>query len=176
MDDDNEMSDEFLQQRMTELEAALESHERVGAAIVEQIRRRGNADLADRYQAAYAAAMRPLNYYPGTSPVPEGVAVNVRGPSYKILADVEIRDPNCSGVMFKPEQKFVSPELKPGKYTLGMELTGQSAGQHGESVGTTRLYVNGNVVAEGPMKTQPGKFTLSGDGLCIGRDSGDNVS
>jgi arylsulfatase len=78
--------------------------------------------------------------------------------------------------MFKPEQKFVSPELKPGKYTLGMELTGQSAGQHGESVGTTRLYVNGNVVAEGPMKTQPGKFTLSGDGLCIGRDSGDNVS
>ena len=70
----------------------------------------------------------------------------------------------------------MSPELKPGKYTLGMELTGQSAGQHGESVGTTRLYVNGNVVAEGPMKTQPGKFTLSGDGLCIGRDSGDNVS
>ena len=24
--------------------------------------------------------------------------------------------------------------------------------------------------------TQPGKFTLSGDGLCIGRDSGDAVS
>jgi hypothetical protein len=26
------------------------------------------------------------------------------------------------------------------------------------------------------MKTQPGKFTLSGDGLCVGRDSGDAVS
>jgi len=26
------------------------------------------------------------------------------------------------------------------------------------------------------MKTQLGKFTLSGDGLCIGRDSGDAVS
>ena len=26
------------------------------------------------------------------------------------------------------------------------------------------------------MRTQAGKFTLSGDGLCIGRDSGDNVS
>ena len=26
------------------------------------------------------------------------------------------------------------------------------------------------------MKTQAGKFTLSGDGLCIGRDSGDAVS
>jgi arylsulfatase len=26
------------------------------------------------------------------------------------------------------------------------------------------------------MRAQVGKFTLSGDGLCIGRDSGDNVS
>ena len=26
------------------------------------------------------------------------------------------------------------------------------------------------------MRTQTGKFTLSGDGLCIGFDSGDNVS
>jgi arylsulfatase len=45
-----------------------------------------------------------------------------------------------------------------------------------ESLGKTKLYVNDKVVAEGPMKTQPGKFTLSGDGLCIGRDSGDAVS
>ncbi|MGD9545874.1 MAG: hypothetical protein AB7U86_17005, partial [Methylocystis sp.] len=27
-----------------------------------------------------------------------------------------------------------------------------------------------------PMKTQAGKFTLSGDGLCVGYDSGDAVS
>jgi hypothetical protein len=26
------------------------------------------------------------------------------------------------------------------------------------------------------MRTQPGKFTLSGDGLCVGYDSGDAVS
>ena len=26
------------------------------------------------------------------------------------------------------------------------------------------------------MRTQPGKFTLSGDGLCVGCDSGDAVS
>ena len=32
---------------------------------------------------------------PGTAPVPEGVAVNVRGRSYKILADVEITDPTA---------------------------------------------------------------------------------
>jgi len=39
-----------------------------------------------------------------------------------------------------------------------------------------KLYVNEKAVAEGSMRTQPGKFTLSGDGLCVGRDSGDAVS
>jgi arylsulfatase len=142
-------------------------------------------------------------YYPGTNAVPESVAANVRGRSYKILADVEITDPNCSGVIFahgsrfgghalfmkdkkvhyvynflgiKPEQKFVSPELKPGKYTLGMEFIRTGAGDYAASVGTTKLYVNEKVVAEGPMKTQPGKFTLCGDGLCVGKDSADAVS
>jgi len=57
-----------------------------------------------------------------------------------------------------------------------MEFIREKAGEHRESLGTTKLYVNDKVVAEGPMRTQPGKFTLSGDGLCIGRDSGDAVS
>jgi hypothetical protein len=143
-------------------------------------------------------------YYPGTSPVPEGVAVNIRGRSYKILANVEITNPDCSGVIFahgsrfgghslfiknrklhyvynflgiKPEQQFTSSqELSPGRYTLGMEFTREGAGQYHESLGQTKLYINDQVVATGPMKTQPGKFTLSGDGLCVGRDSGDAVS
>jgi arylsulfatase len=142
-------------------------------------------------------------YYPGASPVPEGVAVNTRGRSYKIIANVEITDAKASGVIFahgsrfgghalymrdgkvvyaynflgiKPEQQFKSPVLKPGKYTLGMEFVREKAGGHGESLGKARLYVNEQVVDEGPMKTQPGKFTLSGDGLCIGYDSGDAVS
>lgn len=143
-------------------------------------------------------------YYPHTAPVPEGVAVNVRGRSYKILADVVITDANASGVIFahgsrfgghalfiknkklyyvynflgiQPEQKFVSSmALKPGKYTLGMEFIREKTGEHGEQIGTMKLYINDKVVAEGPMRTQPGKFTLSGDGLCVGFDSGDAVS
>jgi len=39
-----------------------------------------------------------------------------------------------------------------------------------------KLYVNDKVVADGPMKTQAGKFTLSGDGLCVGYERGDAVS
>ena len=159
--------------------------------------------VKSKFPPSEEAARERYVYYPGTSPVPEGVAVNVRGRSYKIIADVEITDPNCSGVIFahgsrfgghalfikdkklhyvynflgiRPEQKFVSPSLAPGKYTLGMEFTRTGAGQHGESLGTTTLYVNDTAVADGDMKTQAGKFTLSGDGLCIGRDSGDAVS
>ena len=57
-----------------------------------------------------------------------------------------------------------------------MEFTREKAGQYHESLGTTKLYVNDKVVAEGPMRAQAGKFTLCGDGLCVGRDSGDAVS
>jgi arylsulfatase len=166
--------------------------------------------LDDRSAAEVLGIERPSTeppreryiYYPGTAPVPEGVAVNVRGRSYKIIADVEITD-STEGVIFahgsrfgghalfikdrklhycynflgiKPEQKFISGELKPGKYTLGMEFIREGAGEHGESLGKTTLYVNEEVAAQGEMKTQLGKFTLSGDGLCIGRDSGDAVS
>ncbi|TIT26731.1 MAG: arylsulfatase, partial [Mesorhizobium sp.] len=45
-------------------------------------------------------------YYTGTSPVPEGVAANVRGRSYKIVADVEIVDKDCSGVIFAHGSRF----------------------------------------------------------------------
>jgi arylsulfatase A-like enzyme len=166
--------------------------------------------LDDRGPQAQLGTPRPTNepptnrhiYYPGTSAMPEGVAANLRGRSYKIVANVEITA-DASGVLFAhgsrfgghslfikdkklyyvynflgiaPEQVFVSKELKPGKYSLGMEFTRTGAGDHGSNDGTTKLYVNDKVVATGKMRTQPGKFTLSGDGMCIGWDSGDAVS
>ena len=143
-------------------------------------------------------------YYPDTAPVPEGVAVNIRNRSYKILANIEVTDPGASGVIFahgsrfgghslfvkdrklhyvynflgiKPEQHLVSKvALTPGKHTVGLEFTREKAGEHGESLGAAKLYIDDQVVAEGPMRTQAGKFTLSGDGLCVGYDSGDAVS
>ncbi len=163
-----------------------------GAAQILTIERPADEPARDRYL-----------YYPNTSPVPEGVAVNVRGRNYKILANVEITSPDASGVIFAhgsrfgghalfikdrklyyvynflgiTEQQLVSnTTLSPGKYTLGMEFIKESAGQYGETNGKAKLYIDDKVVAEGPMKTQPAKFTLSGDGLCVGFDSGDAVS
>ena len=141
-------------------------------------------------------------YYPETAPVPEGVAVNTRNRSYKILAGIDITDPAVSGVIFAhgsrfgghslfikdkklyyaynflgiTEQKLVSGILSPGKHTVGVEFIREKAGENHESIGQAKLYIDEKVVAEGPWKTQPGKFTLSGDGLCVGFDSGDAVS
>jgi arylsulfatase len=141
-------------------------------------------------------------YFPDTSPVPESTAVNIRGRSYKILADVELTD-ESEGVIFahgsrfgghtlfvkdaklhyvynflgiKPEQTFVSGPLESGKHTVGMEFIKEGAGEHMESLGTTKLWVDEAVVAEGPMRAQIGPFTLCGDGLCVGYDSADPVS
>ncbi len=166
--------------------------------------------LDDRSAVEQAGTARPQAepprdryiYYPDTAPVPEGVAVSIRGRSYKVIANTDLKT-DAAGVIFahgsrfgghalfikdgrlhyvynflgiKPEQDFVSPSLSPGKHTLGMEFTSEKAGEHGESLGTTTLFIDGKPVASGPMRAQIGKFTLAGDGLCVGYDSGDNVS
>jgi arylsulfatase len=180
------------------------------AAWFEEAEKNHVLPLDDRSAAEILGIERPSQephrdryvYYPDTAPVPESVAVNVRGRSYKILANVEL-ERGAEGVIFahgsrfgghslfikggrlhyvynflgiKPEQVFRSKKLKPGKYTLGVEFERTGAGDNGESLGTARLYVDETVVDEGPMRTQPAKFTLSGDGLCVGYDSGDAVS
>lgn len=45
-----------------------------------------------------------------------------------------------------------------------------------EALGKMRLYVDGKAVDEKPFRTQAGHYSLSGEGLCVGRDSGDPVS
>ena len=166
--------------------------------------------LDDRAAVEQATTPRPQSepprdrylYYPDTAPVPEGVAVSVRGRSYKIIGNVEVT-PDTQGVIFahgsrfgghtmfvkdnrlhyvynflgiRPEQEFVSPPLAPGNRTVGMEFKREKAGEYGVSLGTTTLFVDGKAVTSGPMRAQIGKFTLAGDGLCVGYDSGDNVS
>ena len=141
-------------------------------------------------------------YFPDSAPVPEGVAVDIRARSYKIVANVDIGN-DAQGVLFahgsrfgghalfikdgklhyvynflgiKPEQDFVSGPLTPGKHSLGMEFTRESAGKYGESLGTTTLYVDDKPETKGPMRAQIGRFTLAGTGLCVGYDTGDAVS
>jgi arylsulfatase len=139
---------------------------------------------------------------PGTAEVPESQAPNIRGRSFDIVAEVEV-GPDAAGVMFahgarfgghtlflkdgRPhyvynflgmtEQRFAGADaVRPGRHTIGVAFTKEGQAPTGEFTGTVRLYVDQDVVAEGPMKTQPGYFSLCGEGLCVGRDSGDAVS
>ena len=180
------------------------------AAWFEEAEKYHGLPLDDRSAMELATTPRPVPeparnryvYYPGSGAVPEGVAVNVRGRSYKIIADVDMND-SAEGVIFAhgsrfgghalflqdgklhyvynflgipPEQTFVSEPLTPGPHALGMEFIREGAGPYKESVGTTNLYVDDQIVATGEMRAQVGKFTLCGDGLCVGFDSADAVS
>jgi hypothetical protein len=46
----------------------------------------------------------------------------------------------------------------------------------GTAHGTQALYHGDRKVGEGRIKTQPGKFSISGEGLCVGKDSGEAVT
>jgi arylsulfatase len=166
--------------------------------------------LDDRSAVELLSIQRPVPepprnrvvYFPFTTPVPEQQAVNIRGRSYKIIADVDLT-PKAQGVIYahgsrfgghalfikdqrlhyvynflgiRPEQSFVSEPLAAGPHAVGVSFTREKAGSHGESLGKAQLFVDDQVVAEGAMRTQLGAFTLCGDGVCVGFDSADRVS
>ncbi len=140
-------------------------------------------------------------YYPGTSEVPEHSAANTHGVSFKVLADVDLTD-SAEGVIFahgsrfgghalflkdhrlhyvynflglSPEQHLVA-DMPVGRHVVGLEFTRTRMGQYHESLGPAKLYVDDRVVAEREIRTMSGHFTITGEGLCIGFDSGDSVS
>lgn len=141
-------------------------------------------------------------YYPDTSPVPEGIAPNIRNRSYSVLANVQIDTPEAEGVIFSMGSRFgghalfvkdhklwyvynflgmqqlefvSSSEVPTGKVVLGAEFSKEGEEPRGVANGTLRVYINEDSVAEGHLKTQPGKFGLTG-GFVIGRSTPDPVS
>ena len=141
-------------------------------------------------------------YYPGTTEVPERSAANVHGVSFKALAEVEFTS-RSEGVIFAhgsrfgghalfvkngeltyvhnflgipPEQKVSGKAPTSGTHLVGVEFTKESMGEHHESLGPLKVYVDDEIVAEAPIRTMTGHFSLCGEGLCIGYDGGDAVS
>jgi arylsulfatase len=55
----------------------------------------------------------------------------------------------------------------------------KKTGDHKETMsatGTLTLFIDMKPVGKAEIRTQPGYFSLAGDGLCVGRDSGSPVS
>lgn len=141
-------------------------------------------------------------YYPGTAEIPEEAAVNIRNRSFTITAEFETTDA-AEGVIFAHGSRFgghsiyiqdrrlhyvysflgirkyrfhTDAPVDAGRHvaTVRFEKTGEEAPF--VATGTLTLSLDDEVVDSGPMKTQPGKFSVAGEGLVIGRDTGDSVS
>ena len=69
-------------------------------------------------------------------------------------------------------------EVLPAGEGLILSAAFEKAGEDppGVAVGTLSLFHGDVKVGEGRIMTQPGKFMLSGEGLCVGRDSADPVT
>jgi arylsulfatase len=76
------------------------------------------------------------------------------------------------------EQKIVATEKLPTGEGLILSAAFEKVGEDppGVAAGTLSLYHGDVKVGEAPIRTQPGKFALGGDGLCVGRDSSDPVT
>ncbi len=143
-------------------------------------------------------------YYPDGAEVPESQAVNVRNRSFAIGALVDIPGPGASGVLFAHGARFGGHALYVKDSRLhyaynfvGMDVqtivstTDLPTGENlilsaafdkdgedppGVATGTLSLFHGESKVGEGRIRTQPGKFAIGGEGLCVGRDSGEPVT
>jgi len=141
-------------------------------------------------------------YYPGTLEVPEHSAANTHVSSFKVFAEVETTA-ESEGVIFAQgcrfaghslfieggklyyvynflgigeEQTWVADLPAPGKHIFGIDFSREGVDDEHQPYGTTKLYVDDQQVAEGPMRVTAIQFTLCGEGLTIGYDGGDAVS
>jgi arylsulfatase len=76
------------------------------------------------------------------------------------------------------EQKVVATEDIPSGTDLILSASFEEKGEQPRGVanGTLSLYVGDRKVGESQIKTQPGKFSLAGEGLCVGLDSREPVT
>jgi arylsulfatase A-like enzyme len=140
-------------------------------------------------------------YYPDCAEVPEAAAVNIRNRSYTIAAEVDVQTPEAGGVLFAHGCKFGGHSLyiKEGKLKyvynfcgiaeqmvaadeelpIGQHILSAAFEKEGDEMpthGTLTLYIDDKAVGSAEIKTQPGNFSLVGEGLAVGRDGGEPVT
>jgi arylsulfatase len=140
-------------------------------------------------------------YYPDAAEVPEAAAVNIRNRSYSIAVEVTIDSEDPSGVLFSHGARFgghalyvkdrklkyvynfvgdkeqvveSTRDIKPGKVILGASFVRE--GDSMPTTGTLSLFIDDAKVGEGQIMTQPGNFSLVGEGLNVGKDPGEPIT
>jgi arylsulfatase len=140
-------------------------------------------------------------YYPDAAEVPESAAVNIRNRSYKIAASVRVVSRDAQGVLFSHGARFgghalyVRDRLLKYVYNFvgsreqtitstrriptGDVVLSAAFEREGDALpaaGILSLYIGDEKVGEGRIITQPGNFSLAGEGLNVGRDPGEPVT
>jgi arylsulfatase A-like enzyme len=143
----------------------------------------------------YHRARHRYVYYPHSGPVTEEAAVNVRNRSHTITAEVTIPDRGAEGIVIAQgslfggyvlfvqgdrlryvhnfvgleQHRVVSTvEVAPGERTLGFRFT-----KTGEHAGVGTLLLDGASVGEVDIaRFTPTRFSITGEGLCCGYDTG----
>lgn len=153
----------------------------------------------DRPQLAKPSSR--YTYYPGGSEIPESVAPNIRNRSYTIAVEATIDTEEAGGVLLAQGARFGGHALyiKDGtlKYVynyvgleeqvvestepvpLGHVVLSASFEKEGDAMpteGTLTLHIRDQAVGEARIKTQPGKFSIAGEGLNVGKEGGEAVT
>jgi arylsulfatase A-like enzyme len=158
-----------------------------------------------RFRPYLSVDRKTFTYYPGTAEVGVGAAVELRGQSFSVLAEVTVDTTGAEGVLFKhgaghgghvlfvqdgrlnyvynfmgeDEQRVTAPDAIPlGAHVFGVtyDRTGTVEGSH-TPLGDVSLYVDGTKVAtKTAVRAHPGSFGLAGGGVAVGRNGGQAVS
>ncbi|MDT5151815.1 MAG: hypothetical protein QOI01_3548 [Mycobacterium sp.] len=158
-----------------------------------------------RWRPYLSAERKTFTYYPGTAEVGIGAAVEIRGQSFSILAELAVDSAGAQGVLFKQgaghgghvlfvqggrlqyiynfmgedEQRVSAPDPIPlGDHVFGVryEKTGTVEGSH-TPLGDVSLHIDGDTVATlSGVRAHPGTFGLAGGGIAVGRNSGQAIS
>jgi arylsulfatase A-like enzyme len=145
-------------------------------------------------------------FYPDCADVPESAGPQIPGRSYKIAAGVNLGDGDVEGVIWAAggvpgghalyvldgklrytfnwvgtvlQDVTSDAELTPGDHVLVAEFEAEGPSDDSSMPGTKgklSLYVDDQMVGSDTIVTQPGNFCLTGDGICVGRDSASAVS
>jgi arylsulfatase A-like enzyme len=143
-------------------------------------------------------------YRAGTAEIPEHIAVNIRNRSFTVGALVDLPAPGAQGVLFAhgsrfgghalyakdnrlhyvnnfigiTEQRVDATEDLPLGEKLILSASFDKTGEEppGVAAGALSLYYGDRKVGEGQIRTQPGLFSVGGEGLTVGRDGGDPVT
>jgi arylsulfatase len=145
-------------------------------------------------------------FYPGASDVPESAGPQLPGRSFTIAAGVEVAADDVEGVIWAAggvpgghslyvkdgtlrytfnwigthlQDVVAAQPLTPGRHLCVAEFAASGPSSNPDmpgTEGTLTLYVDDQQVGQETIITQPGYFCLTGDGICVGRDSASAVT